>query len=117
MRKLNRKRPIIGEDVPRRVEKIIEKLFPRKRTDTVSDYRGWCIEDVEFPEITTEDISEELKGLPNSNAPGPDGIKNELFKIIQVDRVSAQHIFNRCLKEAHFPIAWKKANLVLLHKL
>lgn len=43
MQKLNRKSPIIGEEMPGRVEKIIEELFPRKSTGTVSDYHFFYV--------------------------------------------------------------------------
>lgn len=117
MRKLSRKRPIIGVEVPGRLENIIGNLFPKENNRGALDYQVPYNEEETFPCITEAEITEELRKLPNHKTPGPDGIQNELLKIVaQKDRNNIAHIFNRCLREAHYPDKWKKGNLVLIQK-
>ncbi|CAH0562889.1 unnamed protein product [Brassicogethes aeneus] len=58
-----------------------------------------------------------LAGLPNSKAPGADGIDNILLKNLpQKCIVQLTYIINSCIKNSYFPTAWKHAVIVPMHK-
>lgn len=69
------------------------------------------------PVFTTEEVAMAVAKLSSGKAPGPDLVPNELvrlafkkFPAIFVD------CFNACLVKGDFPLRWKRANLVLIHK-
>lgn len=67
--------------------------------------------------IQVAEVLEELRGLTNGKATGPNGIANKILKVVvKVDPAPITHIFNRCLREAYYPECCKKANLVLIQK-
>jgi len=57
------------------------------------------------------------KRLPPGKATGPDGVPNEILAKIAAARPRVLlDAFNTCLEKTTFPIRWKQARLVLLHK-
>jgi len=56
--------------------------------------------------------------LPNGKAPGPDGIPNEVLKMAAKKHSEYfADLFNRCVRDSHFPQEWKLARIVLVRKL
>lgn len=117
MKKLKRITPIIGSEVTGRVENIIGELFPKNELSSQS-YTEAGIETAQTTQdIQVAEVLEALTRLPNGKAPGPDGIANEILKVVvRADPAPITHIFNRCLREAYYPERWKVANLVLIQK-
>lgn len=116
MRKLMRRRPIPGLELPGRLEEIVRTLFPTRNT---SERTILAVdeEELERSKFTTAELVAVARCLPNGKAPGPDGIPNEILKaavLMHPEYFAA--LFNSCIKSSYFPIDWKKARLVLLHK-
>lgn len=68
-------------------------------------------------EFTHDEQSAAANKLPSGKACCPDGIPNEMLSIAA--RVRPQtflHVFNNCIRQSTFLMAWKEARLVLLHK-
>lgn len=60
---------------------------------------------------------QKVRRLPAGKATGPDGLTNE--SILLFSRLRPQlfiKTFNACLARREFPLRWKTARLVLLHK-
>lgn len=53
--------------------------------------------------------------LPSENAKGPDGISNEVLSIVARAKPLTK-VYNTCIRQSSFPVAWKEARLVLIHK-
>ena len=68
-------------------------------------------------DITQEDVLDQLKNLDTNKALGPDGISPKLLKKAAkpISKI-LQYIFNLSIKTSKFPSAWKKANVVPIHK-
>jgi hypothetical protein len=57
------------------------------------------------------------RSLKSNTAPGPDGITNDVLKCyIRRKPDILVKVYNKCLKEGHFPTAWKTSRLVLIKK-
>lgn len=71
----------------------------------------------EVPLFTPEEVARAVRKLPSGKAPGPDLVPNELIRLAH-KRFPAvfNQCYNACLVEGHFPLCWKRAKLVLLHK-
>lgn len=68
-------------------------------------------------EITIDELNNTLKTLKNNKSPGPDKIRNEMFK--DGDLVFQQtllHVFNVILKSGKYPFAWKTSYILPIHK-
>jgi len=67
--------------------------------------------------FTAEELSVAAERLPSGKACGPDGIPNEVLRLVAHHKPqSLLDVYNACLRQAHFPAVWKRARLVLLHK-
>lgn len=67
--------------------------------------------------ITTEELAEAGRSLPRGKAPGPDGVPDEVLRVIvQVRPDLLLPTFNDCLKKGVFLDSWKVETLVLLRK-
>jgi len=78
-KRLARRKPIPGLEIPGRLDTIVDRLFPRRpvtgRTiDTVSN------EETAETKFTVNELKVVARCLPNSKAPGPDGIPNEVLR-------------------------------------
>lgn len=72
---------------------------------------------VETPLFTADELLRAADKLPSGKAPGPDCVPNEVIRLA-VSRSPDTFLtaFNACLVKRVFPIRWKRAKLVLLHK-
>ena len=67
--------------------------------------------------ITTEELQECTSQLPNGKSPGISKIPDEIWKKVPKALISIlEELFNRCLKEANTPQAWKEEIIVLIPK-
>lgn len=58
--------------------------------------------------FTLAELTEAAKRLPSGNAPGPDGVSNEILKtLVKRDPESVLDFFNSRLQESNFPVRWK----------
>ncbi|CAK9820187.1 Putative 115 kDa protein in type-1 retrotransposable element R1DM [Anthophora quadrimaculata] len=107
--------------------RVIKELFPRKeeRIEKDREEEGEAeevgerneVEDGEIEEATEEEIERIIKSTKNKKAPGPDGIPNEILKILARYKLEEiRNLMNRCLRETKFPKKWKECNIVLIPK-
>lgn len=74
-------------------------------------------EEIQRALFTENEVKAAARGLPNGKAPGPDGVPNEVLKTaVGAHPWYFKEVFNGCLRSACFPLEWKTARLVLLHK-
>ena len=77
------------------------------------------IKPMKNPLITVEEVERQIKRMRTNKAPGPDGIKAELYKVMLENRelVSILTIsLNGILEETHIPDDWRVSNTVLIQK-
>lgn len=116
MKKLNRRRPIPGMDLPGRLESIVGALFPKKPL-FAAKYEAVDQDVLEQACFSVDEVKMAARGLPNGKAPGPDGIPNEVLKsAVNLFPEVFAGMYNSCLREAYYPPEWKTAKLVLLRK-
>jgi hypothetical protein len=69
------------------------------------------------PEFTLQEVSNTIQSMGNKNAPGEDGITNEVWKCIgSIFPRYLTAIYNICLRKGIFPKRWKKARLIPIVK-
>lgn len=108
-----------GAEARGREENIADFLFPSRPP---IDWNQIPIdisigEEYNVEEFTPNELVVAANKLPTGKACGPDGIPNEVLSIVV--RTKPQillGVFNQCLRQSVFPVAWKEARLVLLHK-
>lgn len=109
------------------MELIFTKLFPDDSEDNDNEEHSRMRQEVrqppeageeqELPTITNEEIKAALKSLKANKAPGPDGIKNEIYKsLAEFWAPYLAKLYNECLRQGRYPEIWKKANLIILYK-
>ncbi|KAL4084113.1 hypothetical protein QTP88_027948 [Uroleucon formosanum] len=116
-KKIGRKRP--GIEARGRESSIADHLFPHPPATDWSQ-EPQTLNDNENHELQTfspAELAVACKRLPAGKATGPDGIPNEVLKLVSLwkPRVLLD-AYNVCLKRRSFPDRWKTARLVLLHK-
>lgn len=71
----------------------------------------------QFPSVTTYEVTNIIRNLPNNKAKGDDQIPNELLKL--AESLLSPHlavIFNQCLKLSFYPPQWKNAITAIIRK-
>ena len=69
--------------------------------------------------VTEEEIKTHLNKLKKKKAPGPDGLKSELYKIMSESSIFVKQItenMNKIIKDSDIPNDWKKSNTILIPK-
>ncbi|GBN68079.1 Retrovirus-related Pol polyprotein from type-1 retrotransposable element R1 [Araneus ventricosus] len=70
------------------------------------------------PPFTMAEIEEAFKSLNNRKAPGPDGFHANIIKeVFSSNQCYFLSLFNDCLRIGHFPSRWKRAHVIMFHKL
>jgi len=117
LKRLRPAAPPISESMdPEFLEEVISNLFPQREVQIPP--RGnpppW---EEEFG-VTEKEFSEAVKRLGGTGkAPGPDGIPGRVWALaLGPMGARLRCLYNACLKTGTFPSAWKRANLVLIHK-
>lgn len=111
-RKFGRLAPEGAKD-PETMEEIVANLFPEhpKRERAVFPTP------TEIPPFTVEELRSAAGTLSNRKAPGPDGIPNEVLKIVAKEHpFLLLNMYNACLRAGVFSPRWKRQRLVLLDK-
>lgn len=69
------------------------------------------------PPLIREELEFAASRLPRGKAAGPDGVPNEVLSVVVRKAPEAlATTFQRCIDNTIFPVRWKRARLVLLHK-
>lgn len=114
------KGPTYGKEThPDKLKVIIDELFPTHKEAAWMEYGDGNHTDDRMKErkITDEELLNIAKRLSLNKAPGPDGIPNEVLKVLITNYPGKfRRTFQQCLDDCHFPDIWKKAKLVLLPK-
>ena len=69
--------------------------------------------------ITEQEVKRHLDKLKNKKAPGPDGLKSELYKIMADSNIFIKDLTvnrNKIIREADVPNDWKRSNTILIPK-
>ena len=88
----------------------------RKFSDIDDKYRKMSILDVD---INDEDVEAVLKRLKNKKAPGPDGLKNEMYKKLGEDRITLNAVtecYANLLEGQKEPPGWKESITIMIPK-
>ncbi|GBM64272.1 hypothetical protein AVEN_47229-1 [Araneus ventricosus] len=95
--------------------KILQKLYPKiEPRSAQTQSRQTLLEEEKFSQQEIDDI---LKNIPNSKAPGYDGIDNIIVKVIFNSFPSLLlYFFNKCLELKCFPDPLKIGLVILFHK-
>lgn len=114
MKKLGGFKPIPGIKEPAWATTIVETLFPYDEDGLTTVPRQQV--DVFIP-LNVDDIKLASNKLSIGKSPGPDGIPNEVIKVVcEIWPEILLEVFNSCLVNGIFPAKWKKQKLVLLRK-
>lgn len=104
------------ETRPDKLKDIVDTLFPT-HMDTEWANQHSKASTLRERVITNEELLSIARELNLKKAPGPDGIPNEVLKIlIQRFPTTFRDVFQKCLDDCYFPDMWKKQKLVLLPK-
>ena len=114
-KKLKIRQDIAELNDPAFVEQVIRDLFPSQVTENRARPGDFVFPEEEL--FTLEELQSEAKQLKRNKAAGPDGIPNEVLKIVVESCPNVLlDVFNACLRQAVFPKQWKRQNLILLKK-
>ncbi|EIT74601.1 reverse transcriptase [Aspergillus oryzae 3.042] len=103
-----------------KAETLREAFFPEPPPADLSDIeRRVQPAQINFPEITREEIAKAIRRAPPDKAPGPDAIPNkiwhELLNVpIFLDRIT--QLFNSCIEMGHNPRHFQISTTVALRK-
>lgn len=94
--------------------------MPQFTNEVVNETNAFCTQATEVPESDLPSLTEiqgYVKRLKNKKAPGPDAIHNTLIKHLPHHGLLLLHlIVVSCFKLCYFPVAWKHANIIPIHK-
>jgi hypothetical protein len=103
-----------------KAELLRENLFPMPPQADLSDLTAPHVEreQLNIPsEISAETVARTISRLPNGKAAGPDGIPNELLKLIAPDiKEDLAQAINRLLTSGSLPTAFKESTTAVLRK-
>lgn len=74
---------------------------------------------METPNITPDEIKEQIKKMRNGKAAGPDEIKAEVYKCILDDNdliTMMAYLLNKTLEEGNVPNDWKQSKTIMVEK-
>jgi ribonuclease HI len=93
---------------------ILEHHFPLRDGNMDTNFEDLDILD---SNITPKEIQDAIDQTPTRKAPGPDGLPIEVIReLFYADRQWFCDILNCCYEHGIFPIVWKRAKVVLIHK-
>jgi hypothetical protein len=95
------------------METIVATLFPSHPERAATEFRL----QEEIPLFSEEELDAAVLSTKNRKAPGPDGIPNEVLKMVyRQDPSLLLRMYNSCLAAGVFSSRWKCAKLVLINK-
>lgn len=91
----------------------IQEFFP-KHPEPKRSVREGVLKDINF---SIQELMSASGRLKMEKAPEPDEVPNETLIIaVKTNPGTFLQVFNTCIKNGTFSRAWKRANLILLHK-
>ena len=103
-----------------RAQILAEKFFPRASLADLSDIASGqpAANTLDVPaEVTPKQLEEVIRKLPNGRAPGPDGIPNEILKVIApIVSKDLAHAISKQLESGMIPNSYKESTTVVLRK-
>jgi len=108
-----------GIEARGRENEIADRFFPElPAVDWSEEPIPTACLDANVPsEFVIEELREAVTRLRSGKATGPDGVPNDVLQRVTLSRPQLLlDVFNICLRTGDFPIRWKTAKLVLLHK-
>lgn len=98
---------------PQEMSAVVNTLFPKHPVRPAREFGDLGM----FPQFQEEELFAAIKSLKNRKAPGPDGIPEEVLRLVaDTNPRLLLDMFNACLAEGVFFSAWKVARLVLIPK-
>lgn len=117
MGKLAKTTPIPEINIPGRMLRIVQSLFPTHRHRATLDWPPEHELDEEAACITLRELHLAARSLRSNASPGPDGIPTKaILHIARCKPGILLDVYNKCIAGRHFPKIWKKARLVLVRK-
>jgi hypothetical protein len=107
------------------IELMLQHLFleddPQNDTDQQKEVRRQTDQTINMAddkEFTQDEVRQILEGFKDKKAPRPNGITNEIVKIVfkAIPKTMTQ-MYNECLRTGHFPEKWKVAKVLMITKL
>ncbi|CAL1269232.1 unnamed protein product [Larinioides sclopetarius] len=93
---------------------ILDHIFPPFSDFTFSSSPSGLPDELLF---TEQELDSAFSNLKKGKAPGPDGVDNNIIKLIyQADKNFLLCFFNKCLKHSCFPEIFKVGTIVLIRK-
>ena len=75
---------------------------------------------MEEPEITVQDVKQQLQRIKEKKSPGPDGMKSDIFKILGTDEQCTQvltYVLNKIMRqEDKSPNSWALSKTIMVPK-
>ena len=103
-----------------RAQILAEKFFPRASLADLSDIASGqpAANTLDVPaEVTPKQLEEVIRKLPNGRAPGPDGIPNEILKVIApIVSKDLAHAISKQLESGMISNLYKESTIVMLCK-
>lgn len=104
MKKLSRRSPIPGIQLPGKLQNIVTTLFPANDSETnvVFPHPETTLEERQY--FSPDEIKTAALDLPTGRSQGPDNIFNEVIKKAAREHPEVlQQVFNKCINEEYFP--------------
>ena len=100
-------------------DEISYSLPLRDHIDSSIKVVSSSIQAMKKPYINKSDVITQIKQMKDGKAPGPDGVKAEVYKILLEDDDLIETIsvsLNKCLETTNIPNNWKTSNTILIEK-
>jgi len=103
---------------PQFVNTVVETLFPDgegvESLPPLGEIPEW---DEDELVVTQGELKDAVARIKSRKAPGPDGVHGRAWVLAFSEMAEdMRHVFGKCLKKGSFPLAWRRAKLVLLPK-
>ena len=103
---------------------LLDQLTPEDNPQDDTDHHKELRRQVEQPintpndkGFTQEEVRRAIVGLKLKKAPGPNGITNEVVKLIfKAIPKTITLLYNECLRKGSFPAKWKRAKAIPITK-
>jgi hypothetical protein len=112
------------ENTEETLKLLLDQLTPEDNPQDDTHHHKSVMKQAEQPlhtlnhkEFTKEEVRQVIEGLKQKKAPGPNGITNEIVKLIfkAIPKTLTQ-LYNECLRKGIFPDNWKIAKVIPITK-
>jgi hypothetical protein len=112
------------ETIIETLQLTLDQLIPEDNKKEDTPYHMTIREQTKQPlyttddkEFTKEEVRQVIESLQPKKAPGPDGITNEIVKLVfKALPTTMTAVYNACLRTGRFPENWKIAKILLIVK-